>query len=120
MNYVTIFPECEKVHLKKDVGMLPYSMGKYVGYNFQIICYDNGNFEKSDLDSYHIECIKKRKGAVLDFAVYIIQHAKNIDILNVYHITSDRNAYWCFLYKLFNPKGKIHIKLDADYRMLSI
>ena len=38
MNYVTIFPECEKVHLKKDVGMLPYSMGKYVGYNFQIIC----------------------------------------------------------------------------------
>lgn len=119
-SYITIFPECETVHLKKDVGMLPYSMGKYQGYEFKIVCYDHGDFCESDINKYHIECIEEKQGIIRDFSRYIVKNAKKIDVLNLYHITSTRNAYWILLYKICNPKGKVHVKLDADYRMIEV
>lgn len=120
IKYVTIFPECESVHLKKDVGMLPYSLGEYCGYDFSIVCYDNPFFKAEENNKFHIVTIPKKLGDVSDFAGYIIKKAKEIDILNLYHITSRRNLLWIILYKLFNPKGIVHLKLDADYRMVDM
>lgn len=120
MRYVTIFPECESVHLKKDVGMLPYSLGKYCGYDYSIICYDNFIFNKNEKDKFHLITIPEKKGDILDFAKYIYIHAKEIDVLNLYHITSKRNIFWILVYKLANPHGIIHLKLDADYRMIDM
>ena len=119
-KYVTIFPECEYVHLKKDVGMLPYSLGKYCGYEYSLVCYENESFTKQDIEKFHLKCIKKEKNDILDFAIYILKNGKQIDILNLYHISSRRNVLWIFLYKLVNPRGKVHMKLYADYRMLAL
>lgn len=120
MKYVTIFPECEPVHLKKDVGMLPYALGRYCGYEYSIICYDNDKFSNEDIEKFHLTTISKKHNDMIDFAKYIYIHAKKIDVLNLYHITSRRNILWILVYKLANPKGKIHLKLDADYRMVDL
>ena len=118
-RYVTIFPECEEVHLKKDVGMLPYSLGKYCNYEFSIVCYE-GLFDEKNIEKFHIKQIPKKRNDVLDFGMYILKYGRQIDILNLYHISSRRNVFWIFVYKLVNPKGKIHVKLDADYRMVEL
>ena len=120
MRYITVFPECEAIHLKKDVGMLPYALGKYCGYDYSIICYDNFNFCEADKDKFHVKVITERFGDIIDFAIYIYVHAKEIDILNLYHITSRRNIFWILAYKIANPHGIVHMKLDADYRMVNL
>lgn len=119
MRYVTVFPECEPVHLKKDVGMLPYALGKYCGYNYSIVCRDH-SFSGNEIAKFHIITIPQKSTEAVDFAKYIFMHAKEIDVLNLYHITSNRNVLWILAYKLANPKGKIHLKLDADYRMIDL
>lgn len=119
MRYVTIFPECEPVHLKKDVGMLPYALGKYCGYSYSIVCREHA-FSKDEISKFHLIIIPQKKSEVISFAKYIFMHAKEIDILNLYHITSKRNIFWIIAYKLANPRGKIHLKLDADYRMINL
>ena len=120
LKYVTIFPECEPVHLKKDVGMLPYSLGKYCGYDFSIVCYENTFFNSEEKEKFHLITLPKSNNDKKDFSKYILKHAKEIDILNIYHITSNRNLYWILIYKFLNPNGKIHLKLDADYRMIDM
>lgn len=119
-NYVTFFPECEPVHLKKDVGMLPYSIGKCEGFQFQIVCYDNLNFTEEEVNKFHLKFLNKGKSVIKDGLLYIIRNGRTIDILNLYHITSSRNAFWILLYKIVNPRGKVHLKLDADYRMVEL
>ena len=120
MRYVTIFPECEPVHLKKDVGMLPYALGKYCEYDYSIVCYDNVAFEKKDIEKFNIITIPPKISDTVDFLKYIFLHATEIDVLNLYHITSRRNIFWILAYKLANPNGIVHMKLDADYRMIKI
>lgn len=119
-SYVTIFPELTSVHLQKDVGMLPYSMKKFFSYQTKIVCYENdSSISESDIKKYNIVFIPKVKGDIYDFAKYLFQHANEIDFLNLYHITSRRNLFWILIYHFINKKGKVHLKLDADYRILS-
>lgn len=118
-NFVTIFPELLPVHLKKDVGMIPYSLRKYETYNSKIICYRNDELSYEMIENYNIECIEKNRNDSFDFSKYLYRDAKNIDILNLYHITSRRNIFWIVVYLLRNPKGKVYLKLDADFRMLN-
>lgn len=120
LYYVTVFPECCSIHLKKDVGMLPYSLGKYQNYESSILCYDNGDISASEKEKFHVSFIPQKHGEHRDFGMYLLRHARQIDVLNLYHITSRRNLPWILLYKLGNPKGKVHIKLDADMRMLDL
>lgn len=119
-RYVTLFPECEPVHLKKDVGMLPYSLGKYEGYESGIVCYRNENFTEEQIRKFNIKFVDKKSGDIKDFSRYLLKNGKNIDCLNIYHLTSQRNVYWIMAYKFINPRGKIHMKLDADYRMVEM
>lgn len=119
-RYVTVFPECEQVHLKKDVGMLPYSLGACCGYDFSLVCYEHPSFSEADIQKYHIRFVPRKRGDILDFSGYLWKHGKEIDILNLYHMSSRRNAVWIQIYKLVNPRGKVHLKLDADYRMLDV
>ncbi|MBT2562807.1 glycosyltransferase [Pedobacter sp. ISL-68] len=44
---------------------------------------------------------------------YIRQHAKEIEILNLFHFSSE-NIFYAIVYKFFHPHGKIYLKLDID------
>lgn len=116
--YVTVFPELSSVHLKKDVGMIPYEMGKK-GYSFKIVSYQN-DLTYEQKKQFHVQYVPRGRSVIKDFSKYILKNGKDIDILNIYHLTSNRNVVWSTLYKLVNNRGIIHLKLDADYRMINI
>ncbi|MCS0674068.1 glycosyltransferase family 4 protein [Cytobacillus firmus] len=121
---VTLFPETENIHLLKDVGMIPYILQKYYNYDSKIVCYDNGDYPylRELTKGLKIEILEKSKrkrvkdpyeASIDDGYNYIKRHAKQIDILQIFHL-SDRSLPWISLYKLLNPKGKVYLKLDAN------
>ncbi|TCW40353.1 glycosyltransferase involved in cell wall biosynthesis [Thermohydrogenium kirishiense] len=116
MNFTTLFPETENVHLIKDVGMIPYIMYKEYNYNSKVVCYKNGDYLylKDEVRGLDMEFIKNYTNkALIDGAIYLFNNSKKIDILQLYHL--DIKAYvYAFIYKLVNRKGQLYIKLDAD------
>ncbi|MBP2032212.1 glycosyltransferase involved in cell wall biosynthesis [Clostridium algifaecis] len=119
MNFVTIFPETENVHLIKDVGMIPYIMYQKFGINSTIVCYKNGEYPylNNEVKGLKIDFIKKYTGkSILDGVIYLFKNSRKIDILHLFHF-SKRTALWIYVYKFLNKKGKVYLKLDADYRI---
>lgn len=120
-NFCTVFPDCENIHLIKDVGMIPYIMQKYFGYNSYIVGYNGREilgYLDSDVKGLHYIRITNTGDTVKDFGKFIVKNAKKIDVLQLYHITTAANYRWIFLYKLFNPKGYVYLKLDAGEGIL--
>jgi glycosyltransferase involved in cell wall biosynthesis len=48
MTFATFFPECQNVHLIKDVGMIPYILERDSGYESYIITYNNDEYMHLD------------------------------------------------------------------------
>jgi glycosyltransferase involved in cell wall biosynthesis len=123
-KFVTIFPNCENVHLTKDLGQIPYFMYAKHDYNARIATYRNSE----EYDAIYTEV----KGLKIDFIdkigtiwflekgvlKYIYNKAKNIEVLNLFHFSK-----WSFVYgilfKLLNPKGFLFLKLDAYNKTFS-
>lgn len=117
-TFVTIFPDCENVHLTKDLGQIPYFMHKIYGFDSKIVCYRNSesyhNLE-GEVKGLKIEFIKNTgRFSFLEKEVlrYIFKEAKKIDILNLY-IFSKYSFVYGILYKLRNPSGTLFLKLDG-------
>ena len=118
MRWVTYFPEIHNVHLTKDVGLLPYHMGLLPGVEASLV----GRFSKPEypaldtevrgLHTVHLEF--KGNAAFLDraFTDYLKEHARQIDILQLYHLSRHTLIYGLY-YKRFNPNGKVYLKLDG-------
>lgn len=120
MNFVTLFPEARNIHLIKDVGMIPYILHATQNYNSKLVCYKNDSdysYLDQKVNGLQIDFLRKVSGdSRLDGAIYLLQNSRSIDILNLYHL-SPRNYLWIVIYKIFNPKGKIFLKLDADNKL---
>lgn len=117
-KFVTIFPICENVHLTKDLGQIPFFLHHVHQYNSSIVSYKN-NKEYSNLqgevNGLNLEFIENTgRISFLEKGVlkYIKQHAKKIDILNLY-IFSKFTFVYGILYKMYNPKGFLYLKLDG-------
>lgn len=120
MYFVTLFPECQNVHLTKDVGMIAYILNKYYQYDSTIVCYQNDEYSylNNEVKGLKIAFLKKVTGNSLqDGIIYLIKNARKIDVLHVFHITSKRSLVWILIYKLLNPRGRVYLKLDADNRI---
>lgn len=118
-TFTCMFPQSENVHLLKEIGMIPYTMQKHFGYHGQVVCYQNEkeySYIENPLNNGLELCfVKKYTGNdILDFALYLLGHARNIDVLYLVHVTSKRNFYWILLYKLLHPRGKIYLKMDMS------
>lgn len=119
-TFYTVFPKCENIHLIKDVGMIPYIMQSYYGYCAYIVGYaasDDMCYLDSAVKGLHYISINNTGNEVRDFGKFIVQNAKKIDVLQLYHVTTNSNYRWIFLYKLFNSKGKVYLKLDAGEKI---
>lgn len=120
-QFVTIHRISKNVDLMKDVGMIPYIMSKYYGYSSRIVC------NKNDDDyPYHREYIPQvdlvflnKKIAYLHQILYVIKHAGNIDVLNMYHLSIHNSLLTFCIYKICNPNGKTYLKLDLDFEGMS-
>ena len=117
-KFVTIFPICENVHLTKDLGQIPFFLHHTHQYNSSIVSYKNNNEYtnlKGEVNGLELEFIEDtgryiflEKGVIK----YIKQHAKEIDVLNLY-ILSKFSFVYGILYKKINPKGFLFLKLDG-------
>ncbi|MBC9810748.1 glycosyltransferase [Carnobacterium maltaromaticum] len=115
MNFVTLFLPTENFHLTKDVGMIPYIMYKYYGYNSTIVSYDNGDYPylKTEVRGLKQDFVRKTtNNNMLNGCLYIWKEARNIDVLHLFHI-GIQQYIWLLLFKLRNSKGKVYLKLDA-------
>jgi len=113
MTFVTIDLGAQNIHLVKDVGTIPFLLGKLCGWETALVCYRNGEY--SYLDTVRrgmgMRFVRKTKSRTLDIALFMLRNAGKIDILNIYHFSGYLIAAH-LLYKLFNPKGRTWIKLD--------
>lgn len=120
MRYCVLFPQAENVHLIKDVGMIPYMMHKLFGYDAHIACYNNDDYFYLDKEvkGLKLDFIKKFfNNDILDGVIYLKKNANKIDILQLFHTTA-RSVVYAFIYKLYNPKGKIFLKLDCTKELI--
>lgn len=128
MRFVTLFPECENIHLMKEQGMIPYFMSKGYGMEGIVACYMDSSYQTygeqgfrylDELDEYlKIDKVKKKnQSKTINGLYYLLKNAKKIDVLYIFHL-SERSLYWYILYKFLNPSGKVYLELDADCEIL--
>lgn len=115
----------EKVHLFKDVGMIPAYFSKLYPFESNIVFYDhekNRNLKEQECGINLIRVKQNVLNKVIGLrkyfspiTLYLIKNAKNIDVLMLFHLKKE-NYFYRFLYKLLNPKGKVYLKLDINLK----
>ncbi|WP_455645970.1 glycosyltransferase [Methanosphaera sp.] len=111
-----IFPGLYNYILTKDVGMIPYTLSQY--YDTTITTYNNDNYEYMasllKKDNMCLEFLENTGNEKKDVKGYIKKNAKNIDVIEFYHLRYNLLPSYIFTYKYHNKEGKIHLKLDAN------
>lgn len=117
MKFVTLFLKTENVHLQKDVGMIPFLLHKYYGYDSKIVTYQNSAsypYAENEVKGLSLHFLKKRFGIIADGCFYLIRSAKRIDVLNVYHLNLS-SFFYLLVYRIFRKKKSIaYLKLDMN------
>lgn len=122
-NIVLIFHNFEKEHLGKDVFLTPYYYAKYASCNLEIV-YPQTQSNKTlpaDYRGVKLTPVKILTPLriytfwyyewIVKSCLYLLRHAKNIDILMCFHLFF-RTSLNSWIYKKMNPHGKVYIKLD--------
>lgn len=119
-TFVTLFPAAENVHLTKDVGIIPYIMGRDYGYEASLVCFTNGEYPtyKYLRPFLNLTLLGRNRKYIItrpSFRMirYLYRNAKKIDVLNLYHLTYETILYG-IIYRLFHKKGRVYLKLDMD------
>lgn len=140
--FVTFFPECQNLHLIKDVGMIPYVLHRDFAYDSSIMCY-KGDFPYLDyvpglsliflngrrprrlsaikasddrLGGYIINRVVDKIQVLLtamNSLPALLKHGKKIDVLQLYHFKYESLVIG-FIYRLWNPGGVLYLKLDMS------
>lgn len=119
MNYCMQYLKTENVNLIKDMGMIPYKLYELYGFNSWVSTFENGEYPYLDKEvkGLKIDFVKKYfNNYTLDGAIHLWKNAKDIDILQIFHVTLSSVMY-AYVYKLRNKKGKIYLKLDCSYKL---
>lgn len=117
MNFCTLYPRGSAVEFYKDVGQIPYTLGKKDEVQSKLVCcYATPEEVKerglADLQYEQISMVLGNQ--TITGLLYILKHARHVDWFNFYH-GGRHTYYWCKLYKFLNPKGKVYLKLDLSY-----
>lgn len=116
MRFVTLFPQGSNIHLIKDVGQIPYTLKKEFGVDTALvsgrICMEGTNLD--DVPGMEIDNLRiKWCGWKIGSLIYLLENAKKIDWLNLYHAKKS-SYYLAKIFKALNRKGKVYLKLDMD------
>ncbi|MEE3410071.1 MAG: glycosyltransferase family 4 protein [Treponema sp.] len=121
------------VHLKKDPGQFPLYVSKFYNVPFELVfikCNKNSTKKKYISDTGAVLALKpilkkkitkltdfRRLFFLLPLIIYIIKSRKKVSHYILFHAT-DNSLTLAFFIKLFNPKAKIWLKLDANLENL--
>ena len=112
-TFCTLF-NIRNEYLTKDVGLIPYGMHKFEGYDSFMATYINEDYPNLQYTpGLRVEEIPRRTGRYyLDSLLWLKDNAKRINVLNLYH-THKNTLRQALVYKFFNPRGKVYVKLDG-------
>ncbi|WP_040212700.1 glycosyltransferase family 4 protein [Clostridium polynesiense] len=120
VKYAMQYLKTANVHLVKDMGMIPYKLHKNYDFDSSVITYENGDYPylTQEVKGLKLKFVNKIfKSFTLDGALHLLRYGKNIDILQIFHITLSTAAY-VYAFKLKNKKGKIYLKLDSSHKLI--
>jgi putative glycosyltransferase len=104
-------------YLGKDGFLVPLYLGKTLGYEATIVYLQKGTDKDlpSEVEGVKFKPIKSFHdiGLGLKFYVYLLFHARKIDLLMRFH-DSNETLFVSLLYKWLNPKGKAYVKMDLN------
>lgn len=117
-RFLTIFFPAEHVHLYKDVGMIPFCLSKYEGWQCALAYLDNKGLLKDDYYQKYVDLLPIKYSAnKLNSFIYLFLFIKNIasryNVINFYH-GGLKNYLLAILLKIFNAKCKVYVKLDYN------
>ena len=116
MRFVTLYPRAKNVQLVKDMGMIPYYIKTLFNEDAKLVTYKNDEsypYLDTVVKGAKVEFIKKVFGRQIDGMIYTFIHAKEIDVLNLYHLNT-ATFLSEIAYRLRNKNGKIYLKLDIS------
>lgn len=119
MKYYMLYLKTKNVNLVKDMGMIPYKLHKLFQYDAVVATYNNDDYtyQNDEVKGLKIDFVEKKyHNYSLDGIRYLKKKAKEIDILQIFHVTIS-SVFYAFAYKLFNPSGKVYIKLDCTHEL---
>ncbi|MDQ1141124.1 glycosyltransferase family 4 protein [Pedobacter agri] len=124
MKFYTLFPDCQNIHLIKDVGMIPYILNKEHGVDAYIVSNANGDYPylKTEVVGLNHVVLKRVTGNKnLDSLIFVFFNFWKIDALQLYHFNIF-NVIILNLFKFLNffRKSKTYLKLDADDGILDL
>jgi glycosyltransferase involved in cell wall biosynthesis len=120
MRYFMQYLKTSNVNLIKDMGMIPYLLHKKYGYDSTVVTYENGEYEylQDEVKGLKIEFVKKIFNSYsIDGALHLLKHGKNMDVMQIFHITLSSVAY-VYSYKFKNKAGKVYLKLDCSHKLV--
>lgn len=117
-----VFVDEDSIFFHKDVGMIPYSLGRFFGYKSSIAWFEGEKSKKakeSDIFKEFCNLIiidkydKSRDNNIDNAKRFIKQNIQNYDIVMFYNYgsTNYKLAYYC---KKYNPNIKVYCKLDMN------
>ena len=115
MRWVTYFPKFERIHLTKDVGLIPFYAGLN-GYEATLLGHADKPVESpEEAVGLQLELLEEKgKLFFLDraFMDWLKANASETHVLHLFHLSRDSIFYGAY-YKRLNPKGKLYLKMDA-------
>lgn len=127
-NLTLLFNNFEKEHFGKDVFLVPYCLGRTLGYDVTIV------YPLSDTNKDFPDVFKgvklmpiKLKGHVdshylyreFNFFLYVLKNARRINTMIRFH-NSFQTKLLGIIYKIMNPKGKLYVKLDINEKKVAL
>lgn len=119
LNYTFLFLRTRNIHLIKEIGMIPYYFHRMYKLQANVVTYKNDNypFLKKYCKGLEMSFVKKpekiERFPLRNVLKYLIINAKKIDFLNLI-LPHYGNALYGVIFKIFNRKGYIYLKLDID------
>jgi glycosyltransferase involved in cell wall biosynthesis len=125
-QFVTMYNRAMDIDILKPPGKIPYYVSKLSDGYFKsrLVTFTVDTYTSHRLLKDHLEFVAITPRSALDkkyllsLLAYIARNAGSIDVLQLYHIRYG-TLFKCLIYKLFNPKGFIYIKLDGEWTLRS-
>ncbi|MEQ1308514.1 glycosyltransferase [Acinetobacter bereziniae] len=117
-NFICIFPQGENIHLIKDVGMIPFVLGKEGYYNTTIAFYEdqiNLPYLRNEVNGLNYERIPRLfKYESINILLFLIKNLSKYNIVMFFHGGKGKIFNVLFFKLITLKRMKFYFKLDMD------
>lgn len=117
IKFVVLHPAGSNADIAKDECQIPYTLSCIENVDATVVAC---HIDRDCPNAIHVPGLLIKHipfiiNNALTGAIYLLFNSRKIDWLNIYF--AGRQAYlWMTIYKFFNRKGHVYLKLDMDFR----